>query len=52
MALHYNCHKAEGGEDCPSRSLETKWGEMKATIAKFIGCYLAIKDLMRVANQR
>jgi hypothetical protein len=51
VALHYN-YKVEGEEDRPSRSLETKWGDIKATIAKFTSCYWAIKDLMRVAKPK
>lgn len=45
VALHYNRHKPKGEANRPSRSLETKWGDIKVAVAKFIGCYWAIKDL-------
>lgn len=45
VALHYNSHKPKGGANHPSRSLETKWGDVKVAVAKFIGCYWVIKDL-------
>ena len=45
VALHYAWHKPEGGADRHARSLETKWSDIKAVVAKFTGCYWAIKDL-------
>ena len=43
--MHYNRHKPEGGADHPTRSLETKWCDIKVAVAKFIGCHCQIKDL-------
>ena len=45
VALHYARHKPEGGADCPARSLETKWNDIKTVVAKFTGCYWSIKYL-------
>ena len=45
VAVHYARHKPEGGADRPARSLETKWSDIKASVAKFTGCYLSVKDL-------
>lgn len=45
VALYCNRHKPEGGADCPTRSLETKWDDIKVVVARFIGCYWTIKDV-------
>ena len=45
VALHYARHKPYGGADCPARSLETKWSDIKTVVAKFTCCYESIKNL-------
>ena len=45
VAVHYTRHKPEREADCPARSLETKWCDIKQSVAKFSGCYLSVKDL-------
>ena len=45
VALHYARHKPHGGADRPARSLETKWCDIKAAVAKFSGCYVSVTDL-------
>jgi hypothetical protein len=39
IAMHCNQNRPAGGNQRPSRSLETKWGVIKHDIAKFIGVY-------------
>ena len=45
VAAHYARCKPAVGPERPARSLETKWGDLKASIAKFVGCYEQIKAL-------
>jgi hypothetical protein len=46
VAAHYARHKPAGGADRPVRSLETKWNDIKTSVAKFVGCYnCSIKEL-------
>jgi hypothetical protein len=45
VAAHYARNKPAVGPERPARSLETKWGDLKASIAKFVGCYEHIKAL-------
>jgi hypothetical protein len=45
VASHYARHKPAGGADRPARSLETKWSDIKTSVAKFVGCYCSIQDL-------
>ena len=45
VAAHYARNKPAVGPERPARSLETKWGDLKASIAKFVGCYEQIKAL-------
>ena len=45
VASHYARNKPAAGPERPTRSLETKWGDLKASIAKFVGCYEQIKSL-------
>ena len=45
VAAHYARSKPAVGPDRPARSLETKWGDLKVSIAKFVGCYEQIKAL-------
>ena len=45
VATHYARHKPEGGADRPARSLETKWSDIKQSVAKFSGCYQSVTDL-------
>ena len=45
VALHYSRHKPHGAADRPARSLETKWCDIKAAVAKFSGCYVSVTDL-------
>ena len=45
VALHYVRYKPDGGADRPTRSLETKWSDIKCDVAKFTGCYVSVKDL-------
>jgi hypothetical protein len=44
IALHYARHNPKGGVDCPTRSLETKWCDIKAVVAKFTICYWTIEE--------
>ena len=39
VAAHYTRNKPAVGPERPVRSLETKWDGLKASIAKFVGCY-------------
>ena len=45
VAAHYARCKPAVGAERPARSLETKWGDLKASIAKFVGCYDQINAL-------
>jgi hypothetical protein len=45
VATHYARHKPEGRADRPARSLETKWYDIKQSVAKFSGCYQSVRDL-------
>ena len=45
VATHYTRNKPAVGPERPARSLEMKWGDLKASIAKFVGCYEQIKAL-------
>ncbi len=39
VAAHYARNKPAVSLERPARSLETKWGDLKASIAKFVGYY-------------
>jgi DNA-binding XRE family transcriptional regulator len=39
VAIHYNNNRPNGGQVCPARSLESKWGMIKRDVARFIGIY-------------
>lgn len=43
--MHNARHKPKGGANCPTRSLEIKWGDIKVVVATFNGCYWSIKDI-------
>lgn len=45
VGQHYTRHKLEGGAYQPSRSLETKWVDIKVDVDKIIGCYWTITEL-------
>ena len=45
VASHYARNKPVVGPERPARSLETKWGDLKVSIAKLVGCYEHIKAL-------
>ena len=45
VAAHYARNKPVVGPERPARNLETKWGDLKASITKFVGCYEQIKAL-------
>lgn len=53
VALRYNCHKPKGGAYCPSRLLETKWGDISlVVVVKFTSCYWAINDLEEIRKTK
>ena len=45
VVAHYARNKPAICPERHARSLGTKWGELKASIAKFVGCYEQIKAL-------
>jgi hypothetical protein len=45
VGAHYAHHKFVGCPDCPARSLETKWGDIKQATNKFIGVHGSIVAL-------
>jgi hypothetical protein len=44
ITTHYNWNKPIGGGECPSRSLEMKWGIIKHDVAKFIGVHKQVSS--------
>ncbi|CAM6098099.1 unnamed protein product [Calypogeia fissa] len=45
VSEHYDANKPAGLETKTSKSLDTKWGDVRKAVTRFVGCYQAVEDL-------